>query len=266
MATGAPDRDMFIPNILVSAYPDLVSNFSFLDSFEIANAIAGDSHDKLKKLGYAVKLDQHLTGAGGPGIFPGVLDLIQLLWESKSLITLPIAVIKFIYNRIKHRNAKLPAQSKRLAKVNVNLKAYSETLSVGGGVFTEKESILNTLLECATILAPVLQEKYPHIAFTFELELKLDEHKAQLVYTLASSELGYRRLPSLFKCVALSENMTSRLSVTKKLFFKREDWKVDAKSTGSVWSYEPKIKKFYYLIVGRIAFRDYMPPIDHSDQ
>ena len=266
MATGAPEHEIYIPNILVSAYPDLASNFNFLNSFDIANVVAGDSYNRLKKLGYAVKLEQNLTGAGGIGILPSIFETIRMCWENKTIITLPIAFAKFFYNRIKHGSSKLPAQSRRLAKVHVNLMAYSKTLRMENGVFINKESILNTLLEGAVILAPLLQDNYPHISFTFELEIKLEEHKAQLVYTLDASELRYRRLPLLFRAVALNKYMTSRINITKKLLFKREDWKVKEKLTGPVWCYEARTKKFYYITVGRLFSRDYISPNDQANR
>lgn len=261
MATGAPkvQRDNYIQHINVEAFPDLVSNFQFLDYTEIANGIASDSYERLSALGYKVKLNQQMIEAGGPGILPNLLDLIQQLWDNKALITIPIAILRHAYSAFKNRDAKLPPQSKKHAKVTVYLQAYSATLRSESGAFVEKESILNTLLEMATVLMPMLQEKYPHIGFLFQLELKLDEHHAQLTYILKVHELSYRRVPALFEAVALNEDTMSYIEVTKRFFFKRTDSIVDSNSHGSVWSFssEQKPKYYFYLLIGRIVSKDY---------
>lgn len=261
MATGAPDiqRDNYIHHIKIEAFPDLGSNFQFLNYTEISNSVAEDSYERLNELGYAVELNQQMVEAGGTGLLPGLFDILQQIWDNKALLTIPLTIIKYSFAALKGRSAK-PQQSRRHAKITVYLQAYSATLRSETGVFTEKEPTLSALLEAATVIAPMLQEKYPHIGFLFQLELKLDEHHAQQTYALRARELGYKRVPALFKSIALNEDTMSYIAVTKRYFFKRIDSVVDSKySQGSIWSYsaEQKPKTYYYLLVGRLVRRDY---------
>ena len=259
MAAGTSQREYYIPHIKVSAFPDLVSNFQFLDYAGIADDIANDSFNRLKELQYEVELDQIVTGAGGPGMLPSFLELLQQLWDNKLFISIPFTVGKFIYGQFKNRKAKLPAQSKRLAKVTVSLQAYSPTLRLENGIFAAKESIVNTLLEAAIIISPMLQEKYPNIHFSFLLEIKLDEHHAQLTYILKSNQLNYKRLSVLARTVAMGENTLTTVSVSKVILFKRVDVEVESNSVGSIWSLNSKLraKTYYYLVPGRIFLKDY---------
>lgn len=259
MASGAPVRDMYVPHIKVSAVPDLVSNFQFLDYTEVANDVASLAHNCLKELHYQTELDQHLTGAGGPGMLPNLLELIQTLWDNKALIMLPFTIAKFFYARFKTGFVKMPVQSRKLAKITVCLQAYSSSLLLTNGVYVEKESTLNSMLDMAVAVLPVLNERYPQVHFSFQLEVKLDEHRAQLLYCFEEGILRIRRIPVLFHTIPLHENTSISVRFVKHIFFKRIDTPVSRESSGAIWSYDLRLKSktYYFIFPGRLMFKDY---------